>query len=94
MTALRDLIQDLHEVSAEPLARAKERMAAALQRGGTSELVKATEKRLNATEDRGKLMGIAQAVDSLIADWPMLFAASDRRRLETIRDAAKKKAGM
>lgn len=91
-TQLSSTIKAITEISAEPVARAKERMAAALKRGGTGELVSATEKRLKATSDAGKLQGIADAVDSLIKDWPMLFAPEDRKRLEALRDAAKKKS--
>jgi len=59
---------ELHEVSKEPVQRAKDRMAAAWKRGGFQKLITATKVRINATKNPGKLQGIKLAIKEIIKD--------------------------
>lgn len=62
---LKALSRILDEVSDHPVLRAKERMVAAHERGGFDAMMKATEKRIKATKDMGKLEGMLAALKEL-----------------------------
>lgn len=54
------------DVPENPVERARKRMDDAAKRGGVSGLVKAVERRIKATKDKAKLMGIGDMLDVLI----------------------------
>jgi hypothetical protein len=70
-TKLREEITALQavlEVSSEPVQRAMDRMVAAMERGGWQGMVDATLRRIEATKDYSKLVGIKLAVERMIKD--------------------------
>jgi len=78
----------LVELSSEPVSRAKERMADAFKRGGTTELIKATEKRIKATKDPAKRDGISQAIKDVIYDQTYNLTPAEEAQLRALGNKA------
>lgn len=55
-------------VPSDPKARAELRMNDAAKRGGVSGLVKALQRRLKATKDEAKILGMMSAIDDLVSE--------------------------
>lgn len=87
-----DMLDEAQIVSNEPIQRAKDRMASALMRGGTTKMIKATSTRIKATTSKAKLMGIVKAIDQLIAEPGMDLNSSQQGALRELQKAAKLKA--
>jgi hypothetical protein len=64
-----------------PAARAKRRIIDAYNRGGTSEVVMATKKRVKMTQDPAKLQGIMVAIREIISDNTITFSQTEQREL-------------
>ena len=87
-----DHLDERQIVSNEPVQRAKDRMASALMRGGTTKMIKATSTRIKRTTSVAKLMGIVKAIDMLIAEPGMDLNSSQISAMRELQKAAKFKA--
>ena len=82
-------------ISGEPVARAKERMADALARGGVPAMIKAITTRIKATKDEDKLLGIEAAIEEILRTKDFFLSslsAPDKAALKNLAASAREKA--
>ena len=80
-------------VSSEPVQRALDRMADAKDRGGIDGMVKDTAKRLKATKDADKILGLITAIEKIIVGDEKGMKPEQVKALRAIQADAKKVVG-
>jgi len=80
-------------VSSEPVQRALDRMADAKDRGGIDGMVKDTAKRLKATKDADKILGLITAIEKIIVGDQEGMKPEQVKALRSIQADAKKVVG-
>jgi len=80
-------------VSSEPVQRALDRMADAKDRGGIDGMVKDTAKRLKATKDADKILGLITAIEKIIVGDQEGMKPEQVKALRMIQADAKKVVG-
>ena len=80
-------------VSSEPVQRALDRMADAKDRGGIDGMVKDTAKRLKATKDADKILGLITAIEKVIVGDQEGMKPEQVKALRMIQADAKKVVG-
>jgi hypothetical protein len=75
-------------VPLDPVARAKQRMTDAFNRGGAKDLIDSTTRRLKATKSIAKLEGLVQAIAEVIETNEFNLTDDEKTLLQEIADSA------
>jgi len=86
-------LQAVLEVSSDPTQRARDRMNDAEGRGGFQGMIDATLRRIEATKDYSKLIGIRRAVEQKIQTVAAGSSPGRVRQLEQLLTVLKSKMG-
>ena len=95
-TKLREEITALQavlEVSSDPTQRARDRMNDARARGGFQGMIDATLRRIEATKDYSKLIGIRRVVEQMIKEVSADASPGRTRQLQQLLAVLNDKMG-
>lgn len=92
MSKTREILEArIDELTTDPLERAKVRMGDAFNRGGVRELLKATQKRLNAITSIAKAEGLIDAIWEVIRKNPFRLKPDELEQLKAIATDAQRR---